>query len=194
MPPAAVVAQRPGLAVEFPRPKKPFRPIEVARRDRSHVPTELLAYVGAAAMVVIAFVAYRYWRSTATYARQVRESHARQRLESYRTSSLLPPPDPVTEPPHPADDGSDSPPDQSEDGSAAEAVEKTSPVEPGELAAEEFSGDEEPSEDPADLAGPHDHNLPGRVLNLDLADPAINDLLNVVSRLGAVICCFSNQM
>ena len=51
------------------------------------MPTEILAYIGAAAMVVLAFLAYRYWRSTAAYAHRVRESHARQIRDSYRATA-----------------------------------------------------------------------------------------------------------
>ncbi len=51
------------------------------------MPTEFLAYIGAAAMVVLAFLAYRYWRSTAAYAHRVRESHARQIRDSYRATA-----------------------------------------------------------------------------------------------------------
>lgn len=43
---------------------------------------EVLAYVGAALAVVVAVMAYRYWRSTAPYALRVRESHAREIRES----------------------------------------------------------------------------------------------------------------
>lgn len=39
---------------------------------------EILAYLGAALMVVLAFLAYRYWHSTATFARRMRETHAHQ--------------------------------------------------------------------------------------------------------------------
>jgi TATA-binding protein-associated factor Taf7 len=39
---------------------------------------EILAYLGAPLMVVLAFVAYRYWNSTASYALRMRESHARR--------------------------------------------------------------------------------------------------------------------
>lgn len=38
-------------------------------------------------MVVLAYLAYRYWRSTATYARRVREAHAERALESYRVTT-----------------------------------------------------------------------------------------------------------
>jgi hypothetical protein len=43
---------------------------------------EVLAYIGAALAVVVAVMAYRYWRSTAPYALRVRESHAREMRES----------------------------------------------------------------------------------------------------------------
>jgi len=49
--------------------------------------TEAIAFIGAALMVALAYVAYRYWRSTATFARQVRESHAQRALESYRVAA-----------------------------------------------------------------------------------------------------------
>jgi hypothetical protein len=44
------------------------------------VSLEILAYVGAALMVVLAILAYRYWHSTATYARRMREAYAHQRM------------------------------------------------------------------------------------------------------------------
>lgn len=76
-----------GVAVEFARPSKLDHP-GVTGRDRSYVPTEILAYLAAAAMVVLAFLAYRYWRSTAAYAHRVRETHARQVRDSYRATAL----------------------------------------------------------------------------------------------------------
>jgi hypothetical protein len=82
----SVTIQRTGVAVEFLRPSKLDHPW-VTGRDRSHVPTEILAYIAAAAMVVLAFLAYRYWRSTAAYAHRVRESHARQVRDSYRATA-----------------------------------------------------------------------------------------------------------
>ncbi len=50
---------------------------------------EILAYLGAALMVVLAFLAYRYWHSTATYALRIRESRAHQ-VMSPPTGSALP--------------------------------------------------------------------------------------------------------
>ncbi len=41
---------------------------------------EILAYLGAALMIVLAYVAYRYWHATATYARRMRELHAHQAM------------------------------------------------------------------------------------------------------------------
>jgi hypothetical protein len=48
---------------------------------------EFLAYLGAALAVVVAVMAYRYWRSTAPYALRVRESHARRMRESRLAAS-----------------------------------------------------------------------------------------------------------
>ena len=53
---------------------------------------EILAYLGAALMVVLALAAYRYWKSTASYALRMRESHAR-RLQQKADSSDPTPPD-----------------------------------------------------------------------------------------------------
>jgi len=52
---------------------------------------EILAYIGAVVMVVLAVLAYRYWRSTATYARRVRESQARQVREPLVVSAPIQP-------------------------------------------------------------------------------------------------------
>ena len=41
---------------------------------------EILAYIGAALMVVLAWLAYRYWQRTPTYARRMRESYAEQAM------------------------------------------------------------------------------------------------------------------
>ena len=55
---------------------------------------EILAYVGAPLMVVLAFVAYRYWNATAGYALRMRESHARK-LEPPAEASAPTAPEPV---------------------------------------------------------------------------------------------------
>jgi hypothetical protein len=42
------------------------------------VDLEILAYIGAALMVVLAWLAYRYWQRTPTFARRMRESYSDQ--------------------------------------------------------------------------------------------------------------------
>ena len=77
-------------------------------------------------MVVIAFVAYRYWRSTPTFARKTRESHARKMLEAYQTSTIVSPVAPVAGPQPDSEDGDATAPEQ-EDAGVAPTAEEVEP-------------------------------------------------------------------
>ena len=58
---------------------------------------EILAYLGAALMVVLAFVAYRYWHSTANYALRIREARAQQVMGPLKGSTPPAADDPASE-------------------------------------------------------------------------------------------------
>ena len=103
---------------------------------------EILAYLGAALMVVLALAAYRYWNSTASDALRMREKHAPS-LKQQADSSV----------PTPSDDSGDgSPEDDVHDQDDAIAAEETgttsNQVENSELAPDkaEPGGIDEKSE------------------------------------------------
>ena len=87
---------------------------------------EMLAYLGAALMIVLAYVAYRYWHATATYARRMRELHAHQAMGPLMGSAPMAAAGSATDVEAPEDDpGGPAPADAS-----PEAVETAGESEP----------------------------------------------------------------
>jgi hypothetical protein len=113
-------------------------------------------------MVVVAFVAYRYWRSTATFARQAREARARQMLEAYQASSVLPSVAPVVEP-FPEGEAGGVVALEVDEGPVEEALEE---VDIAELAVGHVSDQSESEPDVSDLEG----EIPE-----DAGDPAMEE-------------------
>ena len=110
---------------------------------------EILAYVGAAVMVVLAILAYRYFRSTATYARRVRESHFYQEQGPLMVSAPthlapLQPPSPSAEP---ANEAPISIPDASE-------IEETSTASDADPDEDATPGIDSGADDPTSESSP----------------------------------------
>jgi hypothetical protein len=119
------------------------------------MPIETIAYIGAALMVVLAYLAYRYWRATAAYARRARESHAQRALESYQAVPREAP-EPSSETPAIDPSSGVSDPDHESDAdSTEEQTNGAGPVAGFEEAADELPPDE-PDVEPAADDIPHE--------------------------------------
>jgi hypothetical protein len=147
-------------------------------------------------MVVLAFLGYRYWRSTATFARRVRESHAERALESYRVSTdrtaalrrdeapsdTGPEPEPAEPTPVPVDsvpdpevvDPSSSPPELDGDGASGDDILDSSPEELDDHTADP-TGHRQAGEgvvgEPVSLAGGTDNEPPPELRLIDELEP-----------------------
>jgi len=106
-------------------------------------------------MVVLAFLAYRYWRSTAAYAHRVRESHARQVRDSYRATTGQPP-------------LASSPSEEALPGSEADLPEA------GEDPAERESEQPEAADETIELSGEADESEPTGLRNIDTEEEDVD--------------------
>jgi len=162
------------------------------------VTTEIIAYIGAALMVVLAYLAYRYWRATAAFARRARESHAQRALESYQIAPLATPETPARE--TAPDAGPQASPKGVEAAGEDETGSATADQEPDEPdSAEQDPVDQEPAgpdsveqdsveEEPVDpgLVGGDDHAA-GAPAEVEVLDPELRLIEELEPRPASIV-------